>query len=587
METADLEATRESLLEVLQLAKLENAHYPTCHWYSSSVLAVKEERLSSSVSLLYRLCELQLGEENTISTYSRSHTDWNEQSFSDTQLDILGEILPDIGPHDLKAKILDILWIRRRNVEHARSACEEFINAGISCIKSDCHEAGSRFGRGLRLVKSLGKNETLIQPLTEQVLSALQADDISEVVLVNAIDELLAGRLMDLKVLLELAEKGVSRATKPWVIQRFYQLVRRCAVLLRDKDKEVSALKSISQSLEKEADESEIKALQTHKLKAAIHTLRGVGSDCPDIDRLHTKLLEVQTSLGEEFRSVPVIDLDLTKNFQNALYRIHGKGKFEAIAELIAATDLPDSQELEKRAVENIRDFPFQNMFFVEKMSTTLKTATSIPAAGGDELPQERVFYQMLREYGIFFEVVGAGTILPMIEELNLRHHITYLDIAQLVDRSPYIPDHHHDFFCSGIIAGIQGRMIEALHCLVPQVEAVFRKVLSDHSVVVSSLDHKSSQREFDLNKILHLKELEEIFHKDTITVFRAIFTEQAGLNLRNELSHGMITTGRCFSYSSVFAWWVIVWLVLHPVANEILLRARSPDSPSQPPTNP
>lgn len=135
-----------------------------------------------------------------------------------------------------------------------------------------------------------------------------------------------------------------------------------------------------------------------------------------------------------------------------------------------------------------------------------------------------------------------------MINELELCHHITLADIAEFVYRSPVIPPGHHEYFCIGILAGLQGRFIEAVHLLIPQLEVLLRNFLHNDGVVVSGLDAKGNQREFDLNKLLELPETEKCIGKNIVTTLQIIFTHQAGPNIRNELAHGMIPSGACAS---------------------------------------
>ena len=139
-------------------------------------------------------------------------------------------------------------------------------------------------------------------------------------------------------------------------------------------------------------------------------------------------------------------------------------------------------------------------------------------------------------------------------------------DIRWVVGQSPYIPLGHHEFFCIGLMAGIQGRFLEALHVLVPQMENLLRYWLSD-SVATSSLDQNGFQREYDLKKLLDIPETTELLDENIVTVLKMLFVHQAGPNLRNELCHGMLNSNQLFTPFAVYAWWIAIWLPLNHVA--------------------
>ena len=389
--------------------------------------------------------------------------------------------------------------------------------------------------------------------------------------LAESIDELLTRRVFDPKILLQLAKTRSQLTSNSLAERRLCELANRCAIRSGDSVAASSSLMQVASSFEKEADQASIKLLAVSLLKSAIQTLRRVAGTQAERDRVQNKILKIQEQLGTEFKSMQVGSVDLTQNVENARSRIRGKTKIVGLAELVLATSFHDASIAEKSAEASIRSFPLQNMFAVEKFGSTLKSATAIPPTDFGSIADDRLFYSMITQYKCLFGIVSQGTILPLIDELNLCHHLTISDVAEFVNRSPYIPSGHHEFFCIGFLAGIQGRMIEALHCLVPQLEMLIRAFLWERDVVVSSIDQRGNQREFDLNRLLEMPETVEYLSEDVVTTLRVLFTHQAGPNIRNELSHGMMTGGQFSNTNTIYAWWTIVWFALHPVAELVL----------------
>lgn len=82
------------------------------------------------------------------------------------------------------------------------------------------------------------------------------------------------------------------------------------------------------------------------------------------------------------------------------------------------------------------------------------------------------------------------------------------------------------------------------MHLLIPQIEASVRYVFQQHDVVTSTLDSDETQKERDLNQLLWMPELEEIFGPDIAFDLRGILIERFGDNMRNEFAHGLMPEG-------------------------------------------
>lgn len=572
METWDLPISKEALLTVLDEAKLDLKEFPTCEYYSSQIgiIAFNDDRLKNAANFLTRLFALRLSTEQNDVQFSLPGTSWTEMEFADAQLDVLTETVEGIPNPELRSRIYDILWIRKRIVDDARSAAHAYVDSAEVCLNAKSPGAGKRFARGISLV-SMIKDYDLVASLGARVDRMLSSADLHDFLVAESIDELLCNRAFDPNILLAHCQARIDTTTLPLAKQRFCTLAQRCALRAKKPVDAEKALRELAASYEHDADGASMKIIAVSHLKRSIQTLRRVPGADSERERIHQKMLRIQQELGDEFKPIEVCSLDLTEQVTNAQARIRGKSKIVGIAKLVMASQFHDAAKAVATAIDTIRLYPLQNMFGVEKFGSTYKSATAIPPVGAEEIPDERVFYSMINEYQCLFGIVAHGTIVPMINELNLCHHITLADISEFVYRSPVIPDGHHEYFCLGILAGIQGRFVEAINCLVPQLETIIRHTLQSDGVIVSGLDQKGNQREFDLNKLLEMPETEQRLTQDVVTTLRIIFTHQAGPNIRNELAHGMLPSGACASPAAIYGWWTIVWLVLNPIASVVL----------------
>jgi uncharacterized protein DUF4209 len=265
--------------------------------------------------------------------------------------------------------------------------------------------------------------------------------------------------------------------------------------------------------------------------------------------------------------------VDISELVFAAQRRIRGKDKTRALAEIVVASHWQPKSRIREAAEDIIRTYPLQHMFSTVQLSSTCKVAATASAGTPmeSEIPQDRLNAAMCQQYKMFFPFAATGTIEPMRNELLMAHCVSLSDIAQLVDASPNIPRGRGVLFTIGIHAGLQGRFIESLHVLIPQLENMLRCWLFDSKLISSTINHDGIQREMNLNQILELSATESLISEDLCYVLRALFTEQFGHNLRNEMAHGMLSPGSCFSDAAIYAWWLIFHMVALPVAIAII----------------
>lgn len=579
METSLLDIDETSLKQAIDEADLANAAFPTCEYYWTAFERLKGGSVQQehARSFLVRLCAMRLTEDPSESRFGLAGTDWVDTDFTETQLDELAKIAGEIEDEELRARVCDVLWTRCRKPEFAREAASAYIASAERIAVGGHVDAGSRFRRGIELALTIDKQGELPDQLVTQIREILLRPKLADFVVADSIDHLLATGVLDQDAFVDECERRAMDAANPLAQQRLLDLAYRLAKRLKNEPEASRLLISLASSYEKEADEAPMVVLKLRSLKMAIQTLRRGPGNEESRRRLQLKLLDAQEGLPSEFTPVDVGSIDLTENLKIVRERLRGQDKFAALAHLVNASQVQNADRWRENARKNIQDHPIQNIFAAEKFGSTYKTATSIPPVGtDDELPDERLIYSMLVEYNCLMGVVCHGTIQPMLQEINQSHYITMIDVMSFVRHSPYIPLGRHEFFCRGLLAGLQGQFIEALHILVPQVEHLIRSMLHENGTVVSGVDQSGHEREYDLNKLLDMPETIELFTDDVVTSLKLLFVHKAGPNLRNEICHGMLHAGQLYTPAAVYGWWLIMWLTLHPVADSVLEQSKS-----------
>ncbi|WP_439248174.1 DUF4209 domain-containing protein [Micrococcus luteus] len=72
----------------------------------------------------------------------------------------------------------------------------------------------------------------------------------------------------------------------------------------------------------------------------------------------------------------------------------------------------------------------------------------------------------------------------------------------------------------------------------------------------------------------------EDIFGAGIVMEMKAMLIVQGGLNLRNDIAHGLLDDNSAWSYSALYMWWFCLRLVTWPVI-EMISRARTQSAES------
>lgn len=98
----------------------------------------------------------------------------------------------------------------------------------------------------------------------------------------------------------------------------------------------------------------------------------------------------------------------------------------------------------------------------------------------------------------------------------------------------------------------------------ISQLENIVRIKLKEAGAITSSVSGEGIENENGLSSLIELPECTEIFGDDTVFEISAIFTDSIGPNLRNEVAHGLLDDYTASSFSSIYAWWMVLRMILN-----------------------
>jgi hypothetical protein len=126
---------------------------------------------------------------------------------------ILGQLVPDIQDPELRARITDLLWVRKRDHRHAELAIDAYLSAALSMENGPVFEFSvHRMERALRLSVML-RNEELFDKVVSHIEAAIDRQQSKEPLRCTHLMELLIEfRAGDAPTQAALAKASAERA---------------------------------------------------------------------------------------------------------------------------------------------------------------------------------------------------------------------------------------------------------------------------------------------------------------------------------------------------------------------------------------
>lgn len=500
---------------------------------------------------------------------------------SGQDLDTLNEIVGEIEDPEYRARVADVLWVRKRDYRAAQIAVSSFLEAAEAHKTSDGWPPYvERLERAAMISAKKGfeSQRGAVVSSVEMAISEFE---------VYPESGLLCSRLMGILLLLgegdpdhyiELSEKlarGFSAASEWNFAESYWRIAERWHRRNRDEGALQRSMIEASECLVERAEAAA--TLQPPQLGMAAHwmgkgleSLRRSRADTARIRVIHRRFITLQKEALSELKP---FDFDpesipgFTEERENVQQAVAGHFRdldFErAVTRLALLCDPTDLEQLKEADREQSEGFIWDKVVGSNRLDRDGKVADFIPPTGMGGDPDETALRKRLVQQAAqsVWPLAVDWKIEPARRVIAAQHPIRLLDIAFLVTNNPFIREGHQGIYLRGIQAGFFGDWLVAMHLLVPQLEESIRYVLQNRGVVTSTRESDGTQKEKDINLLLWDETALEIFGPDILFDLRGILIERFGSNMRNELAHGLMHEGAFWSAESVYLWWLVIRL--------------------------
>ncbi len=548
------------------------------------------DREQTVFEMLYHICSLhlKLDEPNIpfvpMAIFSNQRTA-DIGDFSKSQLDTFQSIVKEIRNAELRARIADVLWIRKHgNYELAQLTVRSYLESAI--ILEDLENWSycfDRIERALQISLQLGKKNIVYKETIIHIENTLDKYDGEDPLFLSA-------RLMELLLSVKegnatkysaLSEKVASIAGSTpielrWHKARIYwTIASRWHLLNNDESKSINTQIRAAETYVEEATAALKTPAQSylvaaHHVQHAIEAYRKIkGTESTRVN-LHKKLLEYQNLSVSDFRTHSY-SIDISDFVEESTNLVKGKGFIDALYALAFSFSSPKIESLRTRVEEYAKQFGLSYFLSANLKSKEGKTIGRRPSLHGDEYNigvQTEMFRETQHEQGILAEAVVRSAII----QINKDHYYREKDLLPIVVDNPFIPIGRENIFARAFYYGLTGDFLISTHLLLPQIENSLRHILIHQGKIVSGLNKDHIQDEYTLNKILYdyNDELIEILGEDLLFDLKGLLVERFGSNLRNLVAHGLLETSAFTSRQMIYLWWITLRLCCLPIYSRL-----------------
>lgn len=200
--------------------------------------------------------------------------------------------------------------------------------------------------------------------------------------------------------------------------------------------------------------------------------------------------------------------------------------------------DIPQKSDTSQQLQDLIRKFPIQFLFQNCIIDNEGRTTTIIQPPTSDEeshiikLTAQNLKLSALIERLILEKIFRYYSVNT---EILIEHFYQYL-LFNFIDKK--LLEH-------SLAAYLKFDVITFLHVIIPQIENMLRCYLKQKGQAVTKHTRNGGFNYLTFDELLRHKEIENSFGKEICFYFRVVFTDARGLNLRNDVCHGIFSSNQ------------------------------------------
>lgn len=550
--------------------------------HNEDILAIK-----NSLNLIAKIlsCTLDVDSKNTFKPASthEGNRSFIPDDLDEDELNYLSEILDYIQQPILKARIADILWCyhKPKNIQYARLAIENYISFDFVKFSANTytfwHRATS-LAQSTKQQNYLDKIKTKLLQEMDNPTSNWQFHKLSiaEIFLKTEIDKTIYADLAE--NMLQEQQKFNPKSDDFHIIEDYLKIAKSLFEKADNQDKKILCINLLAKATEQHGDfkteMSNMVANYFYKLALQIH--RQIPSSYRQIYNTEQNLIDIQTKITEsgnkihdELTLIETTPMDISPLINQSINHVKDKSTlFESLCYFSGVYSQGGYQAILNRTKEQLKHFIFSQICPTTAISEDGRTIDKIESLNSDGSNQDKVIFQhAIKNFSnINMKLAVQGCIMPALNQIQQEHIVTKEFLVTICRYSPIVPEKRENLVATALYFGFERDFSTCIHLLAPQVENMIRELFKNHGITTTHTGSDNIEHEIGLSALLDKAQAREILGDDLWFELQAVFTSSLSSNLRNMAGHGLLDDESSNSYFSVYAWWLILKLVIQSI---------------------
>ena len=564
--------------------------------YSKDMLEQGKTEHSKTLDLLVRATSMMLAASSINEPFKAYFHDYQAgrrsvlpDDFTEQELMFFAAILNDIDEPWLKARLADLLWLLRKpkNPAHAKIAIDSYISQQIDdeTWHPDVKDCWERAARLSMQIKDFDRLNMIISRLFSAFCTEYPSTKFMMLWVANLLDKLNIDNDFKEDMASSLSEKAneLKEDSDFHSARSYFELASKKYKQCSDEIGWLESLVSIAECFELEADSrfGGSNMVANSFYENAIQAYRCIPTKHRDAYGVEEKIRVIRDKITvsgkatlDEMSLFSSPEIDISDMVKQSIEHVSGKNSTEeALMYFTSLYSGPKYKNLNESAKEIMQDNPVSSLFGSRQMSRDGRVIAKIPSinfsAGADDPANQEVLHrQIQQQFSIEVKLVVEGRIMPALRQMLMEHRLTKDLMVAACHYSPIVPQSREQLLGYSLWLGFEYEFGAAIHLLCPQFEHIVRSQLKEVGAHTSNIDKEGIENENGLSTLMDLPEALELYGEDLTFEIKSVFTDALGFNLRNEVAHGLLDDDSSFSIHSVYAWWMVLKLVIRSIMN-------------------
>jgi hypothetical protein len=564
--------------------------------FAGAQASAEDHAKATALGFLAKICSMMLEPDERAAPFKPMMSSPNgrttlPEDLTAADIALIADITPTLQHPLLRARLADLVWLkeRRRGAAYAHMAVEAYrqtpidsnewgyevlkyrqraIQVALSTGKGGgvvaAELAGELLGAFWKALESSDQAAALryLRPLQNERLAGDEAGQIAEALEREARRQLQAGDPFGSLLLAEGAVAWFARARDHERRAASQILVAESWVAQADKDGSGITLHHCY-----------TKAIDAYRLVSGRHRAQFGAADA--IAQLRAKLPAAGQDMLARMKTFSH-SFDISDLVAEAVGKVQGLPPDKALFAFCKIAPWPSLEALRREA-----QIPLNGIAALFSSTSVDEDGRVIAIEDGvddADSRERRLVAEMIKASARRADIAARALIDPALDVIRQQCHLSPHDFHAIAHLSALVPGDRTDLVAKGLYAGYCRDFVQAVHILIPQFEHMVRMVLKEAGAQTTSRQD-DIEMELGLSALVGMPEMKEQFGEHLTFTIRALMCKPLGPNLRNHVAHGLAGSNLCNSGYGVYAWWLILALVVEGF--HMMQRAEDANNPA------